>query len=106
VQYYLPQYHTISVPCGTTEYSLNISQVVDAYAREYQPLKNGDLSSTLSTPIQKVIFFDESAECLFSTLPQGRISSQSAEGEVIYFLLINPNEALEFSNGKLAIQSK
>jgi hypothetical protein len=106
LQYYLPQYHTISVPCGSTEYSLNISDVVGAFAREYQPLKNGNLSDTLSISVKTVVFFDDTAECLLFPLPQGRISPLSAKGETAYVLQLDPNESLEFIAGKLVIQSK
>lgn len=105
-QYYLPQFHTLSAPCGTSEHTLNINDVVSIYEREYKTLEKGNLSNTLSTPIHSVIFFDESSECLLSPLPQSRIQSLAAEGETVYSLKLEPGEALEFNEGKLSIQLK
>ena len=106
LQYYLPEYHVLSVPCGATDLTLRISEIVNAYGRAYQPVEKGDLENAISIPIQTVTFFDDGAKCLLAHLPEERIHTLSAEGENIYFLQLEPDETLVFNDSELGILRK
>jgi hypothetical protein len=106
LQYYLPEYHGLSVPCGATDLTLKISEIVTTYGRLYAPVVKGDLENALSIPIQSVVFFDEPAKCLLAQMPSERLHTLSAEGETVFFLTLEPGETLAFNGSELEIQKK
>jgi hypothetical protein len=106
LQYYLPQYYVLSSPCGSSELTLETSDVVYAYGREYNTLQQGDLNGTLPASSQIVIFFDNTAECFLTGFSTTRIQTLSLEGENVYYLRLDADETLAFNGSALVIHGK
>lgn len=99
-QYYIPEYHVLSAPCELSERASASNRLHAAYEGEYWAVDGDDLRPFLPPQTRTAVFFDQPSLCILSAMSEECLRQLSAEGEGLYYIRLDENEVLSYTDGQ------